>query len=70
MRMYLLIGSPKLRPMVRFMNRIHPSISFLNEMRHFLSQIQRPDSDNNVPGLTPSYKKSSMVSSNDLSAHI
>ena len=24
--------------------------------RHFLSQIQRPESVNNVPGLTPSYK--------------
>ena len=25
--------------------------------RHFLSQIQRLDSDNNGPGLTPSYNK-------------
>ena len=30
--MHLLIGSPKLRPMVRFMNGIHPSISFMNRV--------------------------------------
>ena len=33
----------------------HLSVLWM-KWRHFLSQIQRPDSDNNVPGLTPSYK--------------
>ena len=28
-----------------------------NDQCHFLSQIQRPESVNNVPWLTPSYKK-------------
>ena len=29
--------------------------------RHFLSQIQRLESVNNVPGLTPSYKKTTNI---------
>ena len=32
----------------------HVSVLWM-EWRHFLSQIQRQNSDNNVPGLTPSY---------------
>ena len=57
--MYLLIGSLKLRPVVRFMNGIQPSISFMNEVMSLFvpNEIQRADSDNNVPGLKPSYKK-------------
>ena len=45
MRMYILIGSAKLRPMVRFMNGIQPSISFMNEM----TSLFVPNSETRAP---------------------